>query len=186
MKSSKNTSSSPLRYALGAILLTALAALAGCAPTGGSSTLPSLSKVFSSGLSFSPSVNVAKNMEGHSIDDAITALGEPNKTHPDGDATVLEWSDYQTSPYQSWVVDGSSSQMVGMIPASNGVAATPVMQTTNYGHYENRVAVYQCGVYMRMKDSVITETKVQGNVCPDFIAALRKWAGEKEDRNYMN
>ncbi|WP_233161342.1 MULTISPECIES: hypothetical protein [unclassified Achromobacter] len=186
MKSSKNVKRQSARYALGAMLLTALATLAGCAPTGGSSTLPSLGKMFSSGLSFSPSVNVAKNMEGHTIDDAITALGEPNKTSPDGDSMILEWSDYQTSPYQAWVVDGSSSQMVGMIPASNGVAATPVMQTTNYGHYENRTAVYQCGVYMRMKDSVITETKVQGNVCPDFIGALRKWAGEKEDKNYMN
>ena len=50
----------PLRLAASLI---AAASLAGCAPmpSGGSSSLPSLSRVFSEGLSFSPSVNVARN-----------------------------------------------------------------------------------------------------------------------------
>ncbi|KAG1587421.1 hypothetical protein G6F46_014740 [Rhizopus delemar] len=65
-----------------ASLIAAAASLAGCAPmpTGGSSALPTLGNVFKSGLSFSPSVNVAKNMEGRSINDAIAALGEPSRT----------------------------------------------------------------------------------------------------------
>ncbi len=38
---------------------------------------------------------------------------------------------------------------------------------------------------MRMKDSVIVDSTVDGNVCPEFIAALRKWAGENEAKNYV-
>lgn len=171
-------------------LLTGLLAalgLAGCAPmpTGGSSTLPSLSQVFKSGLSFSPSVNVAKNMEGRSIDDAIAALGEPSKIRPVGNTMELEWSDYQSAPYTEWVVDSTSQQVVGMIPATNTTAATPVFQTNSTGHYANRSRIYECKVLMRMQDSVITDTSVDGNVCPEFISALRKWAGEAEAKNYV-
>lgn len=161
--------------------------LAGCAPmpTGGSSTMPSLSQVFKSGLSFSPSVNVAKNMEGRSINDAIAALGEPSRIRPVGNTMELEWSDYQSAPYTEWVVDSTSQQVVGMIPATNTTAATPVFQNSSTGHYANRTRVYECKVLMRMQDSVITDTSVDGNVCPEFISALRKWAGEAEAKNYV-
>ncbi|MFJ3460083.1 hypothetical protein [Achromobacter spanius] len=171
------------------LLLTGLLvtlALTGCAPmpTGGSSTMPSLSQVFKSGLSFSPSVNVAKNMEGRSINDAIAALGEPSRIRPIGDTMELEWSDYQSAPYTEWVVDSTSQQVVGMIPATNTTAATPVFQNSSTGHYANRSRIYECKVLMRMKDSVIVSTSVDGNVCPEFISALRKWAGEAEAKNY--
>ncbi|CAB3721565.1 hypothetical protein LMG3458_04009 [Achromobacter deleyi] len=174
----------PFRLAAGLI---AAASLAGCAPmpTGGSSSLPSLGKVFSEGLSFSPSVNVARNMEGRSINDAIAALGEPSKKRAVGNTMELEWSDYQTAPYQEWVVTGTSQQVVGMIPASNTTAATPVFQQSSTGYMQNRSRVYECKVLMRMKDSVIVGSTVDGNVCPEFIAALRKWAGENEARNYV-
>ncbi len=161
--------------------------LAGCAPmpTGGSSTMPSLGQIFKSGLSFSPSVNVAKNMEGRSINDAIAALGEPSKIRAVGNTMELEWSDFQTAPYTEWVVDSSSQQVVGMIPATATTAATPVFQTSSSGHYANRSRVYECKVLMRMQDSVIVDTSVDGNVCPEFISALRKWAGEAEAKNYV-
>jgi hypothetical protein len=119
-------------------------------------------------------VNVAKNMEGRSINDAIAALGEPSKKRAVGNTMELEWSDYQTAPYTEWVTTGSSQQVVGMIPATN---------TT--GHYQNRSRVYECTVLMRMQNSVITNASVDGNVCPEFIAALRKWAGENEANNYV-
>ncbi|MDQ8031241.1 MAG: hypothetical protein REJ50_04440 [Bordetella sp.] len=169
-------------------LLALAAGLAGCAPmpTGGSSTLPSFSKIFSQGLSFSPSVNVARNMEGHSVNDAIAALGEPSRTVAVGNTTDLFWSDHQTAPYTEWVNTGSSQQVVGMIPGNSQQAATPVFQTTNHGYYQNRVRVYECTVRMRMKDSVIIESDVDGNVCPEFIGALRKWAGEREANNYRD
>jgi hypothetical protein len=172
---------------LSACLIAAVAGLAGCAPmpTGGTSTMPSLSKLFKSGLSFSPSVNVAKNMEGRSINDAIAALGEPSKKRPVGNTMEFEWSDYQTAPYSEWVVDSTSQQVVGMIPATPTSAATPVFQTNSTGHYSNRTRVYECTVLMRMQDSVITDTSVDGNVCPEFIASLRKWAGENEMNNYV-
>lgn len=167
--------------------LVAALGLAGCAPmpTGGSSTLPSLSQVFKSGLSFSPSVNVAKNMEGRSIDDAIAALGEPSKVRAVGNTMELEWSDFQSAPYTEWVVDSSSQQVVGMIPGNRNAAPTPVFQTNTTGHYANRTRIYECKVLMRMKDSVIVDTRVDGNVCPEFISALRKWAGEAEAKNYV-
>ena len=168
-----------------ASLIAAAASLAGCAPmpTGGSSALPSLGNVFKSGLSFSPSVNVAKNMEGRSINDAIAALGEPSKTRTVGNTVELEWSDYQTAPYTEWVTTGSSQQVVGMIAATNTTAATPVFQTNTTGHYQNRSRVYECKVLMQ--NSVIVSSSVDGNVCPEFIAALRKWAGENEANNYV-
>ncbi|WYX59461.1 hypothetical protein WJ967_19565 [Achromobacter xylosoxidans] len=65
-------------------------------PSGGSSSLPSLSRVFSEGLSFSPSVNVARNMQGRSINDAIAALGEPSRNAPS--ATPWNWSGPTTRP----------------------------------------------------------------------------------------
>lgn len=175
------------RLGLFAALLATLS-LSACAPmpSGGSSSLPSLSGLLQGDFSLSPSVNIARNMKGRSIDDAIAALGEPSKQRPVGNTMELEWSDYQAQPYQAWVSDGSSQQVVGMIPGSRGGAATPVFQQTNYGHYENRTSVYECTVLLRMQDSVIVDTSVQGNVCPEFISALRKWAGEKEARNYMD
>ncbi|SEJ02155.1 hypothetical protein [Achromobacter sp. NFACC18-2] len=185
-----NTPQHPLprrgRRFLFAGVLTALG-VAGCAPmpTGGSSTLPSLSQVFKSGLSFSPSVNVAKNMEGRSIDDAIAALGEPSRIRPVGNTMELEWSDYQSAPYSEWVVDSSSQQVVGMIPGNRNSAPTPVFQTNTTGHYANRTRIYECTVRMRMQNSLIVDTSVDGNVCPEFISALRKWAGEAEARNYV-
>ncbi|MFJ1300715.1 hypothetical protein ACILG0_12155 [Pseudomonadota bacterium AL_CKDN230030165-1A_HGKHYDSX7] len=163
----------------------ALATLSGCAPmaTGGSSVLPS----FSNGFSFSPSVNVARNMKGRSVNDAIAALGEPSRTKAVGNGVMqLEWTDYQTAPYTEWVNTGSSQQVVGMIPGSRNSAPTPVMQTTNYGYMQNRTKVYECAVIMRMRDSVIIESTVEGNVCPEFIGALRTWAAEKEAKDYMN
>ena len=95
-------------------VLLAAAALAGCAPmpTGGSSTLPSISNMFSQGLSLSPSVNVAKNMKGRPVADAITALGEPSTKRAVGNTMELVWSDYQTAPYTEWVSTGSSQQVV--------------------------------------------------------------------------
>lgn len=170
-----------------ACLILVTAGLAGCAPmpTGGSSTMPSLGQLFKSGLSFSPSVNVAKNMEGRSINDAIAALGEPSKKRSIGNTMELEWSDFQSAPYTEWVVDSSSQQVVGMIAATNTTAATPVFQTNTTGHYANRSRVYECKVLMRMQDSVIVDTSVDGNVCPEFIGALRKWAGEAEAQNYV-
>ncbi|WP_417224051.1 hypothetical protein [Achromobacter spanius] len=172
---------------LPAALIVAATGLAGCAPMpdGGSSGLPSLSNVFKSGLSFSPSVNVAKNMEGRSINDAIAALGEPSKKRAVGNTMELEWSDYQAAPYTEWVTTGTSQQVVGMIPATNTSAATPVFQTNSSGHYQNRTRVYECTVLMRMENSVITSSSVDGNVCPEFISALRKWAGEAEANNYV-
>ncbi|CAB3864461.1 hypothetical protein [Achromobacter piechaudii] len=172
---------------LPATLIAAALGLSGCAPmpTGGSSALPSLGNVFKSGLSFSPSVNVAKNMEGRSINDAIAALGEPSKKRAVGNTMELEWSDYQAAPYTEWVTTGTSQQVVGMIPATNTSAATPVFQTNSTGHYQNRTRVYECTVLMRMQDSIITSTSVDGNVCPEFIAALRKWAGEADANNYV-
>lgn len=172
---------------LPAALIAAAIGLTGCAPMpdGGSSALPSLGNVFKSGLSFSPSVNVAKNMEGRSINDAIAALGEPSKKRAVGNTMELEWSDYQAAPYTEWVTTGTSQQVVGMIPATNTSAATPVFQTNSTGHYQNRTRVYECMVLMRMENSVITSTKVEGNVCPEFIAALRKWSGEAEANNYV-
>lgn len=174
----------PLRLAASLI---AAASLAGCAPTptGGSSSLPSLSRVFSEGLSFSPSVNVARNMQGRSIDDAIAALGEPSKKRAVGNTMELEWSDYQAAPYQEWVTTGTSQQVVGMIPATNTSAATPVFQQSSSGYYQGRTRIYECKVLMRMQDSVIVDSTVDGNVCPEFIAALRKWAGENEAKNYV-
>jgi len=185
------TSQQPTQRRRGPLLISACAfvafALPGCAPmpTGGSSTMPSLSQVFKSGISFSPSVNVAKNMEGRSINDAIAALGEPSRKRSIGNTMELEWSDFQSAPYTEWVVTGSSQQVVGMIPATNTTAATPVFQTNTTGHYANRTRVYECKVLMRMQDSVITDTSVDGNVCPEFISALRKWAGEAEMKNYV-
>lgn len=185
------TSPQPLfscrRPVLLSAVLIAAASLAGCAPmpTGGSSTLPSLGNVFKSGLSFSPSVNVAKNMEGRSINDAIAALGEPSQKRAIGNTMELEWSDYQASPYTEWVTTGSSQQVVGMIPASGSSAATPVFQTNTSGYYQNRTRIYECTVLMRMQNSIITSTSVKGNVCPEFISALRKWAGENEANNYV-
>ncbi|CAB3881836.1 hypothetical protein [Achromobacter anxifer] len=166
----------------------ALTALAGCAPmpTGGSSTLPSLTNIFSSGLSLSPSVNVAKNMKGRPVADAITALGEPSKKRGVGNTMEMIWSDYQTAPYTEWVSTGSSQQVVGMIPATATTAATPVFQQNNSGYYNNRMKVYECSVVMRMQNSIIIDTQVDGNVCPEFIAALRKWAGEREANNYRS
>lgn len=174
----------PLR--LVASLITA-AGLAGCAPmpSGGSSSLPSLTRVFSEGLSFSPSVNVARNMQGRSINDAIAALGEPSKKRAVGNTMELEWSDYQSAPYQEWVTTGTSQQVVGMIPATNTTAATPVFQQSSSGYYQGRTRIYECKVVMRMQDSVIVDSTVDGNVCPEFIAALRKWAGENEAKNYV-
>ncbi|HEY9316617.1 hypothetical protein J2732_000397 [Achromobacter deleyi] len=187
MKSSQPSPTRRTPLWLPASLIAAAAALSGCAPmpTGGSSSLPSLGNVFKSGLSFSPSVNVAKNMEGRSINDAIAALGEPSKTRVVGNEVELEWSDYQTAPYTEWVTTGSSQQVVGMIPATNTSAATPVFQTNTTGHYQNRSRVYECTVLMRMQNSVIVSSSVDGNVCPEFIASLRKWAGENEANNYV-
>ncbi|AUT48601.1 hypothetical protein [Achromobacter sp. AONIH1] len=164
----------------------AAAALAGCAPmpTGGSSTLPSISNMFSQGLSLSPSVNVAKNMKGRPVADAITALGEPSTKRAVGNTMELVWSDYQTAPYTEWVSTGSSQQVVGMIPATATTAATPVFQQSNSGYYGNRTKVYECKVVMRMQNSIIIDSQVDGNVCPEFINALRKWAGEREASNY--
>ncbi len=186
MTSQQHSHGSRRLFLLPACVIVALA-LSGCAPmpTGGSSTIPSLGQIFKSGLSFSPSVNVAKNMEGRSINDAIAALGEPSKIRSVGNTMELEWSDYQTAPYTEWVVDSSSQQVVGMIPATNTTAATPVFQTNSTGHYANRSRVYECKVLMRMQDSVIVDTSVDGNVCPEFIAALRKWAGEADAKNYV-
>jgi len=122
---------------------------------------------------------------GFNINDAIAALGEPSKKRAVGNTMELEWSDYQTAPYTEWVTTGSSQQVVGMIPATNTTAATPVFQTNTTGHYQNRSRVYECTVLMRMQNSIITSTSVDGNVCPEFIAALRKWAGENEANNYV-
>ncbi|MGH8815430.1 MAG: hypothetical protein ACREX5_02475 [Achromobacter pestifer] len=187
MKSQPQTPSRRKPFLLSASLIVALAGMAGCAPmpTGGSSTMPSFSKLFKSGLSFSPSVNVAKNMEGRSINDAIAALGEPSRTRTVGNAMELEWSDYQTAPYTEWVQTGSSQQVVGMIPATNTTAATPVFQTNTTGQYQNRSRVYECSVKMRVENSVIVSSSVDGNVCPEFIGALREWAGENEAKNYV-
>ena len=134
-------------------VLLAAAALAGCAPmpTGGSSTLPSISNMFSQGLSLSPSVNVAKNMKGRPVADAITALGEPSTKRAVGNTMELVWSDYQTAPYTEWVSTGSSQQVVGMIPATATTAATPVFQQSNSGYYGNRTKVYECKVVMRCR-----------------------------------
>ncbi|WMD22397.1 hypothetical protein RAS12_08465 [Achromobacter seleniivolatilans] len=186
MKTQKNHPGTLKPRLMTACVVAAAASLSGCAPmpTGGSSSLPSLN-VFKNGLSFSPSVNVAKNMEGRSINDAIAALGEPSKKRPIGNTMELEWSDYQTAPYTEWVTTGSSQQVVGMIAATNTTAATPVFQTNTTGHYQNRSRTYECTVLMRMQDSVIISSSVEGNVCPEFIGALRKWAGENEARNYV-
>jgi hypothetical protein len=73
-----------------------------------------------------------------------------------------------------------------MIPATSTSAATPVFQNTNHGYYNNRTKVYECTVVMRMQNSVIIDSQVDGNVCPEFIAALRKWAGEREANNYRS
>lgn len=166
----------------------AAAGLAGCAPmpTGGSSALPSLGGIFKGDFSLSPSVNIARNMVGHSVDDAVAALGEPSKQRAVGNTMELEWSDYQSAPYTEWVTDSTSQQVVGMIPAAATSAATPVFQQSSTGHYENRSYTYQCTVLMRMENSIIIDTDVQGNVCPKFISALREWAGQKEARNYLN
>ncbi|WZB75904.1 hypothetical protein WJ972_07540 [Achromobacter insuavis] len=77
----------------------------------------------------------------------------------------LEWSDYQSAPYQEWVTTGTSQQVVGMIPATNTTAATPVFQQSSSGYYQGRTRVYECKVLMRMKDSVIVDSTVDGNVC---------------------
>jgi hypothetical protein len=184
MKKSRLRSAWRPAHALPALL--AAIALTGCAPmpTGGSSTLPSFSNILTSGLSLSPSVNVAKNMKGRPVADAITALGEPSKKRGVGNTMELVWSDYQTAPYTEWVSTGSSQQVVGMIPATPTSAATPVFQQTNHGYYGNRVKVYECSVIMRMQNSSIFDSTVDGNVCPEFISALRKWAGEREANNY--
>ena len=136
------------------------------------------------GLSLSPSVNVAKNMKGRPVADAITALGEPSTKRAVGNTMELVWSDYQTAPYTEWVSTGSSQQVVGMIPATATTAATPVFQQSNSGYYGNRTKVYECKVVMRMQNSIIIDSQVDGNVCPEFINALRKWAGEREASNY--
>jgi len=97
----------------------------------------------------------------------------------------LKGPDSQAAPDQDRVVTGPSQRVVGMIPASNTTAATPVFQQSSTGYMQNRSRVYECKVLMRMKDSVIVGSTVDGNVCPEFIAALRKWAGENEARNYV-
>lgn len=183
MKILRHSANTALRHGLLMLGAGLVVSLAGCAPTGGSSMLPSLTN----GFSLSPSVNVARNMKGRSIDDAITAMGEPSRARAVGnDIMELEWSDYQTAPYTEWVSTGSSQQVVGMIPATNTTAATPVFQTTNHGYMQNRTRVYECKVVMRMQNSIIIDTQVDGNVCPEFISALRGWAGEKEEKNYKN
>ncbi|KAG1241734.1 hypothetical protein G6F65_023375 [Rhizopus arrhizus] len=72
-----------------------------------------------------------------------------------------------------------------MIPATNTTAATPVFQTNTTGHYQNRSRVYECKVLMQMQNSVIVSSSVDGNVGPEFIAALRKWAGENAANKYV-
>ncbi len=60
-----------------------------------------------------------------------------------------------------------------------------MFQTNTTGHYANRTRICECKVMMRMADSVIIDTGVDGNVCPAFISALRKWAGGAEPKNYV-
>ena len=111
-------------------------------------------------------MNVAKNMKGRPVADAITALGEPSTKRAVGNTMELVWSDYQTAPYTEWVSTGSSQQVVGMIPATATTAATPVFQQSNSGYYGNRTKVYECKVVMRMQDSIIIDSQVDGNVRP--------------------
>ncbi|MDH0090760.1 hypothetical protein N7373_04815 [Achromobacter mucicolens] len=64
-----------------------------------------------------------------------------------------------------------------------------MFQTNTTGHYANSTRICECKVMMRMTDSAIIDTGVDGNVCPAFISALRKWAGGAEAKakakNYL-
>ena len=111
-------------------------------------------------------------MKGRPVADAITALGEPSTKRAVGNTMELVWSDYQTAPYTEWVSTGSS-QVVGMIPATATTAATPVFQQSNSGYYGNRTKVYECKVVMRMQNSIIIDSQVDGNVRPEFINAAQ-------------
>ncbi len=57
-----------------------------------------------------------------------------------------------------------------------------MLHTNTTGDYANRTRICEWKVMMRMTDSVIIDTGVDGNVCPAFISALRKWAGGAESK----